>query len=103
MAVLESLVSRPVFDRKAAVTARCFRNVFMSRDYAKELYNLVTGEYGVPLLRVVSPTLDGAAHLFDAAVDAGRPKSVVVYSADEAGRTGKPCRSLEDYARELGY
>ncbi len=44
------------------MTARCFRNEVTSRDYAKWLFQLVTGEYGVPLRRVVSPTLDGAAH-----------------------------------------
>ncbi|MGO4228136.1 hypothetical protein AB4Y72_04615 [Arthrobacter sp. YAF34] len=48
------------------MTARCFRNEVTSRDYAKWLFQLVTGEYCVPLRRVVSPTLDGAAHPFDA-------------------------------------
>lgn len=75
----------------------------MSRGCAKELFQLVTGEYGVPLLRIVSPTLEGAAHLFDAAHDAGRPAAVLVFSADESGRTGKACRSLSESARELGY
>lgn len=103
MDVLEALITRPAFDRKASVTARCFRNELMTRDYAKALVNLVTDEYKVPLLRVVSPTLDGAAHLFDAAADAGRPGAVIVFSEDERGRTGKACRNLGDYATELGY
>ena len=100
--VLEALVTRPAFDRKASVTARCWRNEVMSREYARELFSLVTGEYGVPTLRAVSPTLEGAAHLFDAAADAGRPGAVVVFTEDH-GRTGRACRTLEEYARVLGY
>jgi hypothetical protein len=57
----------------------------------------------VPLLRVVSPTLDGAAHLFYAAHDAGRPTAVLVISANAGGRSGKACRSPSEYARALGY
>lgn len=85
------------------MTARCFRNEVMSRDYAKWLFQLVTGEFGVPLLRVVSPTLDGAAHPPDAAHAADRLAAVLVFSADESGRTGKACISRSEEARELGY
>jgi hypothetical protein len=102
MKVLEALVTRPGFNKKASVTARCWQNEVMSREYARELFNLVTVTYGVPVLRAVSPTLEGAAHLFDAAADAGRPTAIVVFTEDQ-GRTGTACKTLEEYARVLGY
>lgn len=102
MAVLEHLVTRPAFDKKTAVTVRCFRNEVMTRDYARELFRLITVEYGVPKARFIAPTLDGAARLFDAAADAGRPEALAIYTADDA-RTGQQCKTLEEYLRVLGY
>ena len=83
-------LTRRGFDTEASVTADGSANDVMSRGCAKELFQLVTGEYGVPLLRIVSPTLEGAAHLFDAAHDAGRPAAVLVLSAERADAPAKP-------------
>jgi hypothetical protein len=102
MAVLEKLVTRPGFDKKASVTVRCFRNELMTREYARELFRLITVEYGVPKARFVGPTLDGAAHLFDAATDAGNPEALAVFNLDGA-RTGVQCKSLQQYLTVLGY
>lgn len=102
MLVLEQLVTRAGFDRKVSVTVRCFRNELMTREYARELFRLITDEYGVPKARFISPTIDGAAHLFDAAADAGNPDALAVFTADDA-RTGTRCRSLEQYLTVLGY
>ena len=35
MAVLEKLITRPAFDRKASVTVRCYNNELMTREYAR--------------------------------------------------------------------
>lgn len=102
MSVLENLVKREGFDKKVAVTVRCYNNELMTREYAHELFRLITVEYGVPKARFISPTLDGAAHLFDAANDAGKPESLVVFTVDGA-RTGVHCKSLEQYLSVLGY
>lgn len=102
MAVLEALVKREGFDKKIAVTVRCYNNEVMTREYARELFHLITVEYGVPKARFISPTLDGAAHLFDAANDAGKPEALVVFTVDDA-RTGAPCKSLAQYLSVLGY
>lgn len=102
MDVLEKLVTRPGFDKRAAVTVRCFRNELMTREYARELFRLITDEYGVPTARFVGPTVDGAAYLFDAAADAGRPEALAVFNLDGA-RTGIQCKSLEQYLAVLGY
>lgn len=88
--------------RLTAVTARCFRNEVVSRDYAREQFQLVTGVYGVPLLRVVSPTLGGARAPVRRSSRRSPARCLLVFSADESGRTGKACRSLSGYARELG-
>lgn len=102
MAVLEKLVTRQGFDKKSAITVRCYNNEVMTREYARELFHLITVEYGVPEARFISPTLDGAAHLFDAANDAGRPEALAVFTVDDA-RTGTHCKSLAQYLRVLGY
>lgn len=101
MKVLESLVTRPGFDKKTAVTVPCFRNEFMGREFARELFRLITVDYGVPKARFISPTLEGAGHLFDAAEDIPGG-TLIVYTQDQA-RTGTPCRSLAEYATALGY
>jgi hypothetical protein len=102
MTVLEKLVTRPGFDKKTSITVRCYNNEVMTREYARELFRLITEEYGVPKARFISPTLDGAAHLFDAAADAGKPEALAVFTVDDA-RTGAPCRSLAQYLSVLGY
>jgi hypothetical protein len=102
MAVLEALVKREGFDKKIAVTVRCYNNEVMTREYARELFHLITVEYGVPKARFISPTLDGAAHLFDAANDAGKPEALAVFTVDDA-RTGVLCKSLQQYLRVLGF
>ncbi|GAA4034276.1 hypothetical protein GCM10023063_17810 [Arthrobacter methylotrophus] len=102
MSVLERLVTRAAFDKKTAVTVRCYNNEVMSREYARELFRLITSEYGVPKARFISPTLDGAAHLFDAAADAGRPEALAVFTMDDV-RTGVHCKSLQQYLTTLGY
>lgn len=100
MKVLEALVTRQGLDRKASVTVPCFRNEFMGREFARELFKLITVDYGVPKARFISPTLEGAGHLFDAAEDLGG--TLIVYTQDQA-RTGKACKSLSEYATALGY
>lgn len=102
MEILERLIRREGFDRKIAVTVRCYNNEVMTREYARELFNLITVEYGVPKARFISPTLDGAAHLFDAASDAGRPDALAVFTVDDA-RTGRQCKTLAEYLSVLGY
>lgn len=101
MKVLESLITRPAFDKKASVTVQCYRNEFMSREYAREIVKLITVDYGVPTARFISPTLEAAGHLFDAAEDTGAG-TLIVYSQDQA-RTGTACKTLAEYARVLGY
>jgi hypothetical protein len=101
MKVLEALITRPAFDKKVSVTVPCFRNEFMGREFARELFKLITVDYGVPKARFISPTLEGAGHLFDAAEDIGGG-TVIVFTQDQA-RTGKACRSLAEYATALGY
>lgn len=90
MAVLEKLVTREGFVRNG-VTVRCYNNEVMSREYARELFHLITVEYGVPKARFISPSLDGAAHLFDAANDAGKPDALVVFTVDDARSGCLPC------------
>lgn len=102
MTVLEALVTRPAFDKKASVTVRCFRNELMTREYARELFRLITVEYGVPKARFVGPTIEGAAHLFDAAEDAGTPEALAIFNLDGA-RTGVQCKSLGQYLSIRGY
>lgn len=102
MKVLEKLVTRAGLDKKMAVTVRCYNNELMTREYARELFHLITVEYRVPKARFISPTLDGAAHLFDAANDAGRPEALAVFTMDDT-RTGVHCKTLEQYLRVLGY
>jgi hypothetical protein len=101
MKVLEALITRPAFDKKVSVTVPCFRNEFMGREFARELFKLITVDYGVPKARFISPTLEGAGHLFDAAEDIGGG-TLIVFTQDQA-RTGKACRSLAEYATALGY
>lgn len=102
MSVLESLITRPAFDKKASVTVQCFRNEFMSREYARELLKLIIVDYGVPKARFIAPPLEAAGHLFDAAEDAPGSGSLIVYTQDQA-RTGTACKSLSEYASALGY
>ncbi|WP_227471704.1 hypothetical protein [Paenarthrobacter sp. YJN-5] len=102
MAVLEKLITREGFNKKMSVTVRCYNNELMTREYARELFHLITDEYGVPRARFVGPTLDGAAHLFDAAQDAGRPEALAVFTMDDS-RTGVRCKTLEEYLGALGY
>lgn len=52
--------------------------------------------------RFISPILDGAAHLFDAANDVGTPEALVVFKVDDA-RNGTKCNSLAQYLSVLGY
>ncbi|MET4144111.1 hypothetical protein [Arthrobacter sp. UYCo732] len=102
MTDLEKLVTRDGLGKKASVTVRCYNNEVMTREYAREIFRLITVEYGVPKARFISPTLDGAAHLFDAANDAGRSDALAVFTVDGA-RTGVHCKSLEQYLSVLGY
>jgi hypothetical protein len=102
MTVLESLIGRPAFGRKASVTVRCFGNELMTREYAYELFNLITGEYGVPRARFIHPTFDAASYLVDAAADAGKPESLELYFADGARTSSRACRTLADYLAAAG-
>lgn len=93
---LAECVTPAKFGTTATVTVRCFRNELMTREYAQSLYQLVTGEYGVPRIRVVDPTPDAAAYFFDLSADA--PESVDVLSSDGAGRTRQSrFKSLGEY------
>ena len=93
---------RQGLDKKFSVMARCYNNEVMTREYAPELFHLITVEYGIPRARFISPTLDGAAHLFDAANDAGKDDALTVFTVDGA-RTGTKCRSLQQYLTAVGY
>ena len=97
--VRENLVTREGFDKKIAVAVRCYNDELMTREQARELFYLIIEEYGVPKARFISPTLDGAALLFDAAEEAGKPEALTVDNAC----TGAPWRSLEQYLGALGY
>lgn len=87
MRQLAICVSEEKFAGTVSVTAHCWRNELMTREYAEELYRLVTVDYGVPRLRVIDPTPDAAAYLFEAASAAGKPESLEVRISDSIGRT----------------
>lgn len=99
----EQCAPRNVFAQRSTVTVRCYRNELMTREFADELYRLVTEEYDVPVLRVVGPTPSGADHLLSAASAAGRPKSVLVFTHDGARTASDPCTDLGEYMRRIGY
>lgn len=103
MKTLENVVGgRAGFATKGSVTVRCWRNQEMSEEYARELYRLITEEYGVPLARFISPTPEGAGYLFAAAAEAGRPESLRIFG-DDGARTGQRYDRLEDYQWACGY
>jgi hypothetical protein len=87
MRQLSVCVSEAKFATTSSITAHCWRNQLMTREYAEELFRLVTNDYGVPRLRVIDPTHDAAAYLFEAAHAAGRPESLEVRISDASGRT----------------
>lgn len=87
MRQLSICVSEAKFATTSSVTAHCWRNQLMTREYAEELYRLVTVDYGVPRLRVIDPTPDAAAYLFEAASASGNPQSLEVRISDASGRT----------------
>lgn len=89
MRQLSVVVSQDKFSTTSSVTAHCWRNELMTREYAEELYRQVTVEYGVPRLRVIDPTPDAAAYLFEAARATGKPESLEVRISDTSGRTSR--------------
>lgn len=89
MRQLSIVVSKEKFGTTSSVTAHCWRNELMTREYAEELYRQVTVEYGVPRLRVIDPTPDAAAYLFEAAKATGKPESLEVRISDTSGRTSR--------------
>lgn len=89
MRQLSVVVSEAKFATTSSVTAHCWRNELTTRAYAEELYRLVTVDYGVPRLRVIDPTPDAAAYLFEAAAAAGKPQSLEVRMSDISGRTSR--------------
>lgn len=97
LAQLEVCVPREVFATRSSLTVRCFRNEVMSREYARELFGLATGEYGVPVVRVVGPTAVAAAFLSDAAAAAGKPESLLLFTHDGARTAGRACTDLGEY------
>lgn len=97
LAQLEVCVPRDAFAQKSSLTVRCFRNEVMSREYAHELFRLAVSDYGVPVLRVVGPTAVAAAFLSDAALAAGQPESLLLFTHDGARTAGHPCRDLGEY------
>lgn len=98
MQQLAICVSEEKFASTLSVTAHCWRNELMTREYVDELYRLVTGEYGVPRLRVIDPTPDAASYLFEAARAAGKPDSIEVRISDNIGRTShKRFATLGEY------
>jgi hypothetical protein len=60
---------------------RCFRNELMSGKRQETLpphpFNTAT-----PKARFISPSVEVAAHLFDAAADAGKPGALAIFTAD---------------------
>lgn len=100
---LEVVVPRAKIDTRQSITVQCYRNEIMTREFARELFNLITGEYGVPKARFIEPTPDGAAYLFDAAADAGRPNALELRAPDGARSSGRACRSLAEYLALTGY
>lgn len=98
MRQLAICVSPEKFATTLSVTAHCWRNELMTREYAEELYRLVTQDYGVPRLRVIDPTPDAASYLFEAARAAGNPGSLEVRMSDNIGRTShKRFETLGEY------
>ncbi|HEX9088646.1 MAG TPA: hypothetical protein VF867_14090 [Arthrobacter sp.] len=103
MRQLAQVVSDAKFDSINSVTVHCYRNELMTREYAEELYRLVTVERGVPRLRMIDPTPDAAAYLFDAAVASGNPDSLEVRLSDTQGRTSHTrYGTLSDYLNAAG-
>lgn len=100
MRQVEECVPRDVFDTKRAVTVRCFRNSIMTREFAVELYRLITDEYGIPVARFVGPTPDAAAYLTDAASD--NPGSLQLHLHDGARTNSRPCKDLGEYLSAQG-
>lgn len=100
---LEVVIPREKIDTRQSITVHCYRNRIMTREFAYELFNLITGEYGVPKARFLEPTVDGAAHLFDAAADAGRPEALELRAPDGARASGKTCKTLAEYLELTGY
>lgn len=99
---LEVVVPRAKIDTRQSITVQCYRNELMTREFAYELFNLITGEYGVPKARFIEPTVDGAAYLFDAAADAGRPEALELRAPDGARSSGRACKTLAEYLELTG-
>lgn len=99
---LEVVIPRSKIDTHQSITVHCYRNEIMTREFAYELFNLITGEYGVPRARFMEPTVDGAAYLFDAAADAGRPDALELRAPDRARSSGKACKTLAEYLELTG-
>lgn len=102
MEQLEVVVPRAKIDTRYSITVQCYRNEIMTREFARELFNLITVEYGVPKARFIEPTVDGAAYLFDAAADAGRPEALELRAPDGARSSGKACKNLSEYLALTG-
>jgi hypothetical protein len=100
---LEIVIPRHKIDTRYSITVQCYRNEVMTREFAYELFNLITGEYGVPKARFIEPTVDGAAYLFDAAADAGKPGALELRAPDGARSSGKACKTLGEYLELAGY
>lgn len=100
---LEIVIPRDKIDTRYSITVQCYRNEVMTREFAYELFNLITGEYGVPKARFIEPTIDGAAYLFDAAADAGKPEALELRAPDGARSSGKACKTLGEYLELAGY
>lgn len=103
MVQLSQVVSDAKFASINSVTVHCYRNELMTREYAEELYRLVTVVRGVPCLRMIDPTPDAAAYLFDAATASGNPDSLEVRPSDNQGRsTRSRYETLTDYLHAAG-
>lgn len=103
MVQLSQVVSDEKFASINSVTVRCYRNELMTREYAEELYRLVTVVRGVPRLRIIDPTADAASYLFDAALASGNPDSLEVRLSDNLGRTSRTSyATLADYLNAGG-
>jgi hypothetical protein len=100
---LERVVPRAKIDTRHSITVHCYRNQIMTREFARELFNLITGEYGVPKVRFIEPTADGAAYLFDAADDAGRRDALELRAPEGARSSGRACKTLGEYLALTGF
>lgn len=87
--------SREKFDKVTSVTLRCQNNEVMSKEFAHEIYRSVIEDLGVPVLRVISPPLGGAAHLYEAA--RARPETLRIFSTNSDRTARQHSQTLENY------